>query len=199
MIKAIQTKYNGYNFRSRLEARWAVFFDTLGIRYEYEPEGYDLGDLGWYLPDFYLPELDAMVEIKPTSALKGYSFPVGNEPDKILRCASGLDRLPLLLYGTPGSESLFVFCFDMKDSSAGDHWKDEFFWHFSDRGEIKFWFDSEGSSRVYLRTDTYSPMHPQIESTHLSSCAYSKEIPPYPIRQAYTKARSARFEHGETP
>jgi hypothetical protein len=51
-IKAIQTKYNGYHFRSRLEARWAVFFDTLGIKYLYENEGYDLGELGWYLPDF---------------------------------------------------------------------------------------------------------------------------------------------------
>ena len=54
-MKPIETLYNGYNFRSRLEARWAVFFDTLGIKYEYEHEGYDLGDAGWYLPDFWLP------------------------------------------------------------------------------------------------------------------------------------------------
>ncbi len=38
-IKAIDTVYNGYKFRSRLEARWAVFFDAAGIKYEYEPEG----------------------------------------------------------------------------------------------------------------------------------------------------------------
>lgn len=30
-IKAIETSYAGCRFRSRLEARWAVFFDTLGI------------------------------------------------------------------------------------------------------------------------------------------------------------------------
>ena len=52
MIKPIETHYNGYRFRSRLEARWAVFFDTLGIKYEYEPEGFDLGDGLYYLPDF---------------------------------------------------------------------------------------------------------------------------------------------------
>lgn len=51
-MKAIETYYNGYRFRSRLEARWAVFFDTLGIRYEYEPEGFELDDGTWYLPDF---------------------------------------------------------------------------------------------------------------------------------------------------
>lgn len=53
-MKAIETKYKGYRFRSRLEARWAVFFDALGIQWEYEPEGFDLGEAGWYLPDFLI-------------------------------------------------------------------------------------------------------------------------------------------------
>ena len=43
-FKAVQTEYKGYLFRSRLEARWAVFFDTLGIQWEYEPEGIVLSD-----------------------------------------------------------------------------------------------------------------------------------------------------------
>ena len=50
VIKAIETKYKGYRFRSRREARWAVFFDKLNVVYEYEPEGFDLDGL-WYLPD----------------------------------------------------------------------------------------------------------------------------------------------------
>ena len=53
-LKAIQTEYKGYRFRSRLEARWAVFFDACGVDWEYEPEGYDLGDGLYYLPDFLL-------------------------------------------------------------------------------------------------------------------------------------------------
>ena len=55
-IKAIETNYNGYRFRSRIEARWAVFFDELGIVYDYEPEGFAL-DSGYYLPDFWLPDI----------------------------------------------------------------------------------------------------------------------------------------------
>lgn len=51
-IKAIETSYKGYRFRSRLEARWAVFFDALGLRFEYEPEGFELSDGVRYLPDF---------------------------------------------------------------------------------------------------------------------------------------------------
>jgi hypothetical protein len=67
MIKAIETKYNGHKFRSRLEARWAVLFDSLGFKWEYEKEGYDLGEIGWYLPDFYLPEFNCWIEIKGDS------------------------------------------------------------------------------------------------------------------------------------
>lgn len=64
MIKAIQTKYKGYRFRSRLEARWAVFFDSLEINWEYENEGYVLQNGNYYLPDFWLPEYETYVECK---------------------------------------------------------------------------------------------------------------------------------------
>lgn len=51
-IKAIDTSYKGFLFRSRLEARWAVFFDAMGLDWEYEPEGFELPDGTRYLPDF---------------------------------------------------------------------------------------------------------------------------------------------------
>jgi hypothetical protein len=66
-IKAIETEYKGYRFRSRLEARWAVFFDCLGIKWEYEVEGFDLHYNGKYLPDFHLSLDGSFVEIKPMS------------------------------------------------------------------------------------------------------------------------------------
>lgn len=65
-IKPIETQYKGYRFRSRLEARWAVFFDAVGIEWEYELEGYDLGSRGWYLPDFWLPQANFHAEVKST-------------------------------------------------------------------------------------------------------------------------------------
>lgn len=57
-MKPIETEYKGYRFRSRLEARWAIFFDACGVDWEYEPEGYDLGDGLYYLPDFLLHGVD---------------------------------------------------------------------------------------------------------------------------------------------
>jgi hypothetical protein len=62
--RAIETVYRGYRFRSRLEARWAVFFDRIGHEWEYEPEGFELPS-GRYLPDFRIKDFDVYVEIKP--------------------------------------------------------------------------------------------------------------------------------------
>lgn len=67
-IKPIETIYNGYRFRSRLEARWAVFFDAAGIKYQYEPEGFCVtgfdGPDFYYLPDFYFPDQEIYGEVK---------------------------------------------------------------------------------------------------------------------------------------
>lgn len=62
-IKAIETEYDGHRFRSRLEARWAVFFNAVGLTYEYEIEGFEM-DGTRYLPDFYIPNLNRWFEIK---------------------------------------------------------------------------------------------------------------------------------------
>lgn len=64
MIKAIDTYYNGNYFRSRLEARWAVFFDELKLNYDYEPQGYVVNGVP-YLADFYLSKYNCFCECKP--------------------------------------------------------------------------------------------------------------------------------------
>ena len=61
--RSLPTMYNGITFRSRLEARWAVFFDHMGIRYLYEPKRVTT-PLGWYIPDFYLPDLQTFWIVK---------------------------------------------------------------------------------------------------------------------------------------
>lgn len=73
MIKAIETRWKGYRFRSRLEARWAVFFDACGYQWEYEPEGYELEGGIRYLPDFKIFGEDSngdynvfLCEVKPS-------------------------------------------------------------------------------------------------------------------------------------
>lgn len=64
-LKSIPTVFNKVIYKSRLEARWAVFFDKLGVEAFYEYEGFQLRD-GWYVPDFYVPSMNAWFEVKPT-------------------------------------------------------------------------------------------------------------------------------------
>jgi len=61
------TRYGGVLYRSRLEARWAAFFDFLGWPHVYEPL-----DLKGYIPDFILtfPYAPILVEVKPELYLK---------------------------------------------------------------------------------------------------------------------------------
>jgi len=102
-IGAIETVYDGYRFRSRLEARWAVFFKAAGIRYIYEPECFRLSSGELYLPDFYLPDVNMRttedmggiyVEAKP-------SRPNSNELDYLFELSRITGKSVLLIEGMP--------------------------------------------------------------------------------------------------
>lgn len=101
-IRSIPTRYKGYSFRSRLEARWAVFFDHLGIRWDYEPQGFELGNGLRYLPDFWLPDWQMWVEIKP-----GPPDDAGREKASRLSTLQG--KPVLVVSGMPGSPCTFYF------------------------------------------------------------------------------------------
>lgn len=96
-MKAIETKYAGCRFRSRLEARWAVFFQTLHLEWHYEPEGFELPSGTRYLPDFFLPtvslrehsKLGMWLEIKPIQ-------PPQEEYNKISEFGAPHNKGPLL-------------------------------------------------------------------------------------------------------
>lgn len=73
IFKAHPTKYNGVEYRSRLEATWACFFDMYKWKYKYEP--YDLQ--GW-TPDFELTfpcwkkdcgSHTILIEVKPYTSI----------------------------------------------------------------------------------------------------------------------------------
>ncbi|WP_280215853.1 hypothetical protein [Nocardia cyriacigeorgica] len=99
-IRPIETSYAGYRFRSRTEARWAVFFDTLGITWEYEPQGYVL-DGRPYLPDFKLVLPRARVVFAEVKNIEIDRF----EGEHLQLCrtlADGLGCEVVLLAGHPG-------------------------------------------------------------------------------------------------
>ena len=71
-LTPIETVYKGYKFRSRLEARWAVFFEEMGLDWSYEVEGFNLPSGARYLPDFFIKNhencYDYWYEVKPKGA-----------------------------------------------------------------------------------------------------------------------------------
>jgi hypothetical protein len=81
--RVIPTRYAGCLFRSRLEARWAVFFDALEVRWQYETEGFILPS-GYYLPDFWLADERLWLEVKGAE-------PEEDELDRWLEFAEAAD------------------------------------------------------------------------------------------------------------
>lgn len=91
-MKPIETFYNGYRFRSRLEARWAVFMSTLFVPFQYEVEGFQMGNRR-YLPDFWLEDQKAWLEIKPR--IDGRLQLSPQEAAKLIAFQDGLENGPV--------------------------------------------------------------------------------------------------------
>lgn len=181
-IKPIETQYKGYKFRSRLEARWAVFFDSAKIRYEYELEGYEMDGGIRYLPDFYLPDYDLHAEVKPS--LEALSF---QELEKIDRFSMCPDKKVLLICGTPTNQKMYVldgtFCV----------------------GECAYEFDGEQvwTEAGLLQTYKQNAL-PEKEVRFARTLAERKLILVYrsmwelrEVASALDKAKQARFEFGD--
>ena len=170
-IKPIETIYKGYRFRSRLEARWAVFFDALGIEYEYEPEGYEFDDGTRYLPDFKIRSYPIFVEIKPIEPDKEYRKRLENFSIKV-------EHAVLLIWGSPGDQVMELFCFDEATSTGGVLWNELPVDYVDQR---RTYFASEiGRYRIdnFINKDMFETRR---------------------FYHALSKARQARFEFGETP
>jgi hypothetical protein len=184
MIKAIETVYDGYKFRSRLEARWAVFFNELGIEWEYEKEGYELGNGERYLPDFWLPIQKIWVEIKGEQPSQEYLNKMERFKDssgKAIVIFSGLFKYWGLMYA-----------WDLCDSGGGS-WEDQVLPYIFDDGE--FGFICRDDSRVNGDRTIYatSTFEHEINIVKYEQHHNSNII----LKNAYFKAKQARFEHGE--
>jgi hypothetical protein len=191
-IKAIETIYKGYRFRSRLEARWAVFFDALGIMWEYEPEGFEFGGAK-YLPDFYIPFCNTYFEIKPISIIDT------NEYRKMLNMFYDI------MYHSGGDMKISALCGDPLDH----HWV------------LPAWSDSKGFHEAWVKYTAIGYIEDENDSYFSATFSLTSFgngmlefinygtgcIESFELKKEYAidnymhklKARQARFEHGENP
>lgn len=211
-VKPIETLYDGYRFRSRLEARFAVFCNKLGIEYIYEPEGYMINGIR-YLPDFYLPDLDVHVEVK--GKRKGYEGEVWKTRQFIQW--GGPIKTIVFVSEIPDTPEWGLPCFPA------------FYWTVNgvDVGWFQFWGEKHSyvnltagfpRPQIHQCTDDIDRKHFEINpiSDYLLSARRNEQDPDEMLREpgckrywvwrkqadskaleAYKAARSARFEHGE--
>lgn len=191
-IAPLETRYAGYRFRSRIEARWAVFFTRLGIDWHYEPQGFKVGPAQLpYLPDFYLPTQALYVEVKP-------AFADQVDPEGVARWEAFAGEVVT----SWKTERAAMFCGRIPDSEKaterGPGWSGR-------------WYDDG----IYITGDCNyswcacpSGAHFDIEFEARGGrihcgCPRVQDDDYYAtgndpkILNAYAAARSARFEHGE--
>lgn len=202
-IKPIETYYNGYRFRSRLEARWAVFFDALGVKYEYEPEGFQRNG-AYYLPDFLIHDVegehacswrqDIYVEVK--------GRPDEDSANKVFNCSVGYYEDADAEYGEHGGIPVWVvgnipdpenYINDMSrqrrehcDKYRGT--KNHCALCINDFGTL------DGDCCFEFSIDFTDHLIFHGADSNYGFGTWSEKI-----SNAFRAARQARFEHGETP
>lgn len=208
-INAIETRYAGCLFRSRTEARWAVFFDAIGTRWIYEVEGFHIGTNNEgtatrkYLPDFYLPDEDLWIEVKGTRAQFDYDLIAA----AVIPHGGGL----------PGSRIMLLDAIP-QDTEIRKAWP-VYWFHKGVIRTIDVRFRRNSFAKEYRRLKL-GPAGPTslaglgnvdlIEVSDIGvagdDCNWSiRPAPPMQtsaryddVREAYAAARSARFEHGQS-
>lgn len=202
-IAAIETRYAGCKFRSRLEARWAVAFDHLNLAWEYEPQGYLLRDREPhipYLPDFWLPTLNLWVEVKGAD-------------DQMDRGLIGQAAVPETHGGLPGSAEYRMLILGpiprpnprdvightLLRFNKGDLYRDLAAFIQGDTGQsfgdIHIWRTNThlvgNDSDCRIRDDENL-----VDHVLMQRYTTAIDAPFRSPHRAYTAARSARFEHG---
>lgn len=193
MLTALETRYAGRRFRSRTEARWAVFFDYAGIKWEYEPAAFNVTRRlePWnettrgYLPDFFLPESGVFVEAKGTLDAEEMKTVLNDAA-----CVSdhGIDLvLAGDIYGPWSRQSLPRFHFHKGDLlvNAWDPWAKTF--------SVDPWRSVATDSSTYnlaLAQRVFTNGLPKASRSRARSKKWD---------HALTVAREARFDRGQTP
>jgi hypothetical protein len=199
-VQGTDTDYKGCRFRSRLEARWAVFFDSLGVVWEYESRRIQVtqrltmkGESYEYLPDFWLPDFKTWVEVK------GFWTQA--------QCLWFLDAASSILDGCSTEETVLVAG---PLNSRGDHWPGELHMH---KGTLHFdpWMwpklptdrCSIGDLSISIAGDYGGEWASVVETVYEGEDLPARLLEGWDLLDnkrsaALAAARGARFEHGES-
>jgi hypothetical protein len=190
-VASIPTWYRGVKYRSKLEARWALFFDFIDEPFEYESEGFDI-DGEWYLPDFWLPSVRAWIEIK--GVRQGHA----SHCEKLFRVCEHTKTFGVVFVGSPkhmlGS---FVGC-DSTSSHGGTY--QDFFNCKIIRGDkkhaVQFGIEDRRPDRVFFTAD-FSESLDDVWRVDSLSEFFLEEIEKSRLQHAMEESVRHRFEQGQ--
>ena len=187
-MKAIETLYKKRRFRSRLEARYAVLLDALGVTWEYEKEGYELDGM-LYLPDFWLPEQDCWLEIKGQE-------PTEEEQEKARRLSIYTGKDVCIRYGDISPESGKLHVFSPLEPIERDNNR-----YLGFLGSQRNWFRRWGACKKCKAVGVAFGhiYHRKLQRDECELVGYSEVQDHERIDAAFAAAIQARFEFGETP
>ena len=207
-VKPIETRYKGYRFRSRLEARWAVFFDVIGFDWSYEPEGFET-EGGRYLPDFEIRDPESPEGFRQFVEVKGggkNTIPVSDRQKCEAFIRGGVGGL-LLLSEVPewrsGSVIFHPYLFVDEQLNFERRWAMPGIGRFNYLpriGPLEIVLDLVGERSYWPHAlDAQIPAELPADFWE-TSARYAPAVRWSPkAREAYQAARAARFEHGENP
>lgn len=148
---AITTTYKGIEYRSRLEARWAAFFDNIGWQHTYEP--FD-GD--GYIPDFLIHgDNPLLVEVKPAATRAEYEGPI----PKITAGLWAHWQHDILIVGaTPlpwNRQSEYFEPWHPPAGLLGERWEEETDWAWAKAGWLRCSSNGCGAFGVFHEEQSY--------------------------------------------
>lgn len=176
-LVALPCKYRGVSLRSRLECRWIIWMDALGIAWEYEPRAVRVGGRPRWT-DLWLPREEVWLEIKPE----------GVPPDEHLALALAEETgSPLLwLAGRPWPGDYTLTFFPRADLPPIKNLR----WALGRRDHSEVWVCDPGAV-LSLR------LSPQLAGPLDWEAARALEFPLFhceTLRQAYLAATTYRFD-----
>lgn len=212
-VRPIVTHWAGCRFRSKTEAHWAVFFEYIGLDWEWEYQGFEMPNLPRYLPDFYFERSRNVVEIKGTDqhrepAIEKCKIIAKHLYETAPEKRKHVCHLPYgsgscyLMEGRPGAPNFAMFSVTYwRHDDGKENW-------FVDQGllaqhQLNFSdYVETPKSLVFCTRRNFGEIDGPRYSydAHPIFCAdYSYVKKAHPLKDALLIARQARFDRGQEP
>ena len=189
-----EIRYKNDFFRREIEARWAVFLDSVHVRYEYRPTGILLSDGSVFHPEFWLPDFNCYFTVR---SYLDCATPAGREAERKISDGHNTGAWAgLISFGEPRYMNLRIDCQETADSGGGSYdARVVFGWHPTEKRAFLISYEDWRKRTFY---DSFGDDMKVIPMVTTENGTYSRDsFVTSGIRWAADRADRVWFEHGE--